>query len=99
MRRPRHEIEAEVPIKHTPPNGGPDSRPQIRRQLERICESLSISYDDLVELHVKDSQVLAVVYARNDDDELYRDQFDRIAIRHIKVPIDVVTFKGDEGDI
>ena len=95
MRRPKHEIEAEVPHRGTP---GGSSRPQIRRQVERICELIGLEFDDLQELHIQASTVNAVLYHRNDEGELYRDEFDKLAIRRVQIPVDVSTFLGDERD-
>ena len=99
MRRPKHEIEASVPSRGTPAQPGqPDSRPQIRRQLERICESLGLEYDDLLELHVVNESVNAILYDRTAEGELYRDEFNRVATRQVTIPVDLVSFLGDERD-
>lgn len=102
MRRPRHEIEAQVPLrvpKKTSKPNEPGSLPQIRRQIERICESLGVEYDDLAELHLYEGQAIAITFARDEAGELYRDEFGKLAQRQTRIPIDTVTFIGDERDI
>lgn len=103
MKRPRHEVEANVaahrkdlPDGTAPPEG---SRPQIRRQLERICEALSVSYDDLVELHISHNMVTVISYAKNDNGDYYRDEFNKVVTRPMRIPVDTFTFLGDEKDI
>jgi hypothetical protein len=102
MKKPRHEIEAQVaahrrdaPEGETPPGG---LRPRIRRQLERICKALDVEYDDLVELHVSYNMVTAIYYDRNENGDLYRDEFNRVVTKPKRIPVDTFTFLGDEKD-
>lgn len=100
MRRPRHEIEAEVPSRAecVPDEASPRSLPQIRRQLERICEALGVEYGDLKELHIRPGIAQVTRYDRDENGDLYRDEADNLAIRRDRLIVDTVTFIGDERD-
>lgn len=98
MRRPRYEIEAEIPRR----GSGSDSQkqtPKVRRQMERICEALEIEYDDLVEFHLVDGRAAVILFDRNDDGELYRNEFGKVATIQFTAEVDTSTFVGDERDI
>lgn len=105
MRLHRYEVEAQVPHRRGPGapggggHGGPNSLPQIRRQVERICELLDIEFDDLDEMHIVPGQVTVTLYQRDARGELYRNDLDKIAIRQQRFPVDTSTFLGDERDI
>jgi hypothetical protein len=87
-------VEAQIP--DTPEASS--NLPKVRRQLERICESLGIDYDDLAELHVLNGRVVAVLFDRKDG-EFYRNEFGKLAMRQERFPVDLITFVGDERDI
>lgn len=102
MRRSRTEIESRIPPlqdQEGPASETSTSLPQIRRQVERICEALRIQYDDLYELHIKAGQVLAVVFLRNEEGEFYLDEFGKAAMNQLRFSVDTETWKGDERDI
>lgn len=102
MRHPRHLIEHNVPRnRRDQPEGEevPSSQPQIRRQLERLCKRLDIEFDDVVELHISHNLVLAVMYDRDKDNQLYRDEFNKVATKQVRLSVDTFSFVGDEGDI
>lgn len=98
MRRPRHEIEAEVPMGGSR-SGSQEQTPKVRRQMERICDSIGVAYDDLAEFHLIDGRITAVVYDRNSDGELWRNEFGRVVTKRFDVLVDTATFEGDERDI
>lgn len=96
MRLSRSDVEAQVPPRGT---GRPGSLPQIRRQLERVCEATGLEYDDLVELQIRPGILNAILYARNENGERYREEDGTIAVQGVKIPVDTTTFLGDERDI
>jgi aryl-alcohol dehydrogenase-like predicted oxidoreductase len=102
MRDPRFLIETKVPMhqRDNPEGEGPtDSRPQIRRQMERIAKKLGLTYEDIVEMHFSYNTVTVVMYDRNEAGELYRDEFNRVVTKQQRIAIDTFTFLGDERDI
>lgn len=102
MKNPRHLVEVNIPMhdRDGEEGQGPkDLRPRIRRHLERICKSLGIEYADLVELHISYNRILLVTYDRNEQGELYRDEFNKVATKNERIEVDTYTFVGDEKDI
>jgi hypothetical protein len=76
----------------------PTSRPQIRRQVERICDSLGVEFDAVTELTIEPGIATVVFRLRNEDGEFYLNEFGKPALNIIRVPVDTVTFLGDEKD-
>ncbi len=102
MKRPRHMIEAQAPpIRRDEEEGSPANAllPQIRRQVERICDKLDLYYPDVAQLVLEHGQVTAIVYDRDENGELYRDPTGRVVQKKMRFSVDTATFKGDERDI
>lgn len=101
MKHPRHIAEIRVPM-HTrddPDGAKRDSRPQIRRLIERLAKKLDIDYDDLVELHISFGRVAAVYYDRNEGGQRYRDEFNKVVVKQKQIEVDTYTYLGDETEI
>lgn len=99
MKRPLHEIEAEVPAPAGLPPGRRSLLPQIRRPLERICEALSVDYDDLIQVRIDREMASVILLNRDADGNHYRDEFGKLASRQEQYVVDTSTFVGDERDI
>lgn len=95
MLRSKAEIEAQVP----PMGTEKASLPQIRRQVERICESVDVDYDDIAELRISHDLIHVIEYLRNSEGEFYRDESGRLARTMRTLPVDTTTLLGDERDI
>lgn len=99
MRLSRDDVEAQIPPHQDRQRAGRSSQPQIRRQVERICEAAGLEFEDLVELRIRHGVIDAIVYSRNEDGERYREENGVIAVQGHKISVDTSTFIGDERDI
>jgi hypothetical protein len=78
-----------------PPEG---TLPKVRRQVERICDSIGVDFADLAELRIEPGLVYAFVYSRDADGELVRDDVGQAVAVMSGFPVDTDTFLGDERD-
>jgi hypothetical protein len=83
---------------HDPTGHLLDSRPQIRRQVERICESLGVEFEALANLTIEPGVATVIFHLRNEAGEFYLNEFGKPAIDIRRIPIDTNTFLGDEKD-
>jgi len=93
MRR-RHEI-----VRPIPPPQDQLKLPKVRRQVERICESIGVDFADLAELRIQPDLIVVITYAKDADGEYtFSDTGDPVT-RFDSISVDTDTRLGDERDM
>lgn len=72
---------------------------KVRRQVERICESIGVNFDDLAVLRIEPDAIWAISYRKDENGALFQGLDGKPATEVRSFPVDMTTFVGDEGDV